>query len=83
MCGWVGGMWCRCRAGSGMCDRGWGMRRYGSGVLLCGHPLLSLVLLRLFNAVSLHRFLTDCVHNAERLWDALRDLIMLAAGLFL
>lgn len=30
-----------------MCDRGWGMRRYGSGVLLCDHPLLSLVLLRL------------------------------------
>ena len=45
--------------------------------------LLFLVLLRLFNAVSLHRFLTDCVHNAERLWDALRDLLMLAAGLFL
>ena len=41
------------------------------------------LLLRLFNAVSLHRFLTDCVHNAERLWDALRDLLMLAAGLFL
>ena len=47
------------------------------------HLLLFLVLLRLFNAVSLHRFLTDCVHNAERLWDALRDLLMLAAGLFL
>lgn len=47
MCGWVDGMWCRCWAGSGVCDRSWGMWRYGSGVLLCSHPLLSLVLLRL------------------------------------
>ena len=45
--------------------------------------LLFLALLRLFNAVSLHRFLADCIHNAEKLWDVLRDLAMLAAGLFL
>lgn len=36
--------------------------------------LLFLALLRLFNAVSLHRFLADCIHNAEKLWDVLRDL---------
>lgn len=30
--------------------------------------LLFLVLLRLFNACKPDRFLTDCVHNAERLW---------------
>ena len=60
--------------------------------LICGHTreevyfsnlLLFLALLRLFNAVSLHRFLADCIHNAEKLWDVLRDLAMLAAGLFL
>ena len=45
--------------------------------------LLFLALLRLFNAVSLHRFLADCIHNAEKLWDVLRDLAMLTAGLFL
>ena len=45
--------------------------------------LLFLALLRLFNAVSLLRFLADCIHNAEKLWDVLRDLAMLAAGLLL
>lgn len=45
--------------------------------------LLFLTLLRLFKAVSISRFLTDCLYNAERLWDAIRDLVMLMTGLFL
>ena len=45
--------------------------------------LLFLGLLRLFNAVSINRFLADCLHTAERLWDTARDLALFTAGLFL
>lgn len=45
--------------------------------------ILFLILLRLFKAVSISQFLTDCLYNAERLWDAIRDMSMLTAGLFL
>lgn len=44
--------------------------------------VLFLLLLRLFNAVSIHRFLADCLLNAERLWETFRDLAQLTTGLF-